>query len=68
MGKFISKHIHWILAILLIINVISFSIQIDSTPDVVALIIGIIAFLSVLFLAIKLELKSRNKTKEGENE
>ena len=63
--KFLSRNIHWLLTIFVIINVIiGFTTFTYSKPDIIAIIFGIIGLLGVSYLAFYIEVQKRRKQKE----
>ncbi|MFD1337127.1 hypothetical protein ACFQ4N_16410 [Oceanobacillus iheyensis] len=62
MKKFISTNIHWILFVLVLINlIVSMTNFTNSTPDIIALSFGIVAFVGVGILVCSIEVERRRK-------
>ncbi|SDN64461.1 hypothetical protein SAMN05518871_106221 [Psychrobacillus sp. OK028] len=60
MKRFLSKNIHWLLLIFVIINlIIGFSNFTYSKQDLIAIIFGIVGLLGVTYLVIHIESKKR---------
>ena len=62
MKKFLSKYIHWILFIFLVVKLIfDFTSFTFSKQDIVALIFGIVGLLGATYLAYHIETQKRRE-------
>ena len=65
MKRFLSKNIHWVLFIFVVINLISGFINFTySKEDFIAIIFGIVGLLGITYLVIHMESQKRRE-KEG---
>ncbi len=65
MKRLLSRNIHWLLIIFVLINLIlGFTTFTYSKPDIIAIIFGIIGLLGVSYLAFHIEAQKRRKQEE----
>ena len=62
MKRFLSKNIHWLLFIVVVINLIVGFINFTySKPDFIAIIFGIVGLLGITYLVIHIESQKRKQ-------
>ena len=67
MRKFLSKNIHWLLIIFVVINLITgFTNFTYSKQDIIAIFFGIVGLLGVTYLSFRIEFKKEEKKKKSE--
>ena len=65
MRKFLSNHIHWILLIFVVMNLITgFTNFTYSKQDIIAILFGIVGLLGVTYLAFHIEVQKRREKEE----
>lgn len=65
MRKFLSKNIHWLLIIFVVINlIIGFTNLTYSNQDIIAIFFGIVGLLGVIYLAFRIEVQKRSEKEE----
>lgn len=65
MKRFLSKNLHWLLFILVVINLISGVVNFTySKQDLIAMVLGIVGLLGVAYLVIYIESQKRKKKEE----
>jgi hypothetical protein len=64
MKRFLSRNIHWLLIIFVVINLMIGSTTFTySKSDIIAIVFGIIGLLGVSYLAFHIEVQKRRKQK-----
>ena len=65
MRKFLSKNIHWLLIIFVVINLITgFTNFTYSKQDIIAMFFGIVGLLGVTYLSFRIEVQKRREKEE----
>lgn len=64
MKRFLSKNMHWLLFIIVVINLIVDFINFTySKPDFIAIIFGVLGLLGITYLVIHIESQKRRQKK-----
>ncbi|WP_342430114.1 hypothetical protein [Neobacillus sp. FSL H8-0543] len=65
MKKFLSKNIHWLLIIFVVINlIIGFTNFTYSKKDIIAIFFGMVGLIGVTYLAFHIEVQKRREKEE----
>ena len=63
--KFLSRNIHWLLIIFVVINLITGFINFTySKQDIIAMFFGIVGLLGVTYLSFRIEVQKRREKEE----